>query len=102
MKWKKRTRRIDEELVEANSGKPRPPPTPGAGRIRKRPPRKVVLPIDNPAQATPSNQPTGVQVSGQHGAVMPNTSLVPASLAPTGDNTRDDDKPIPVSIREGK
>ena len=62
----------------------------------------MVLPIDNPVQSTPSNQPTGVQVSGQHAAVMPNTSYTPANPAPSGDNTRADDKPLPVSIREGK
>ncbi len=76
------------KLTQVN---PHQPPFAGAGRIKikKRPPRKVVLPISNPTQAVPSPQPTGVPVPGQHGSGMPNTSLVPASLAPTrGQYTR--------------
>ena len=57
------------------------------------------MPINNPAQNTPSIQPTGVQLPGPKGAVMPNDSRVPANPTPTVDNTRVDDKPIPKSIR---
>ena len=38
---------------------------------------KVTLPRNNPARNTPSNQPTGAQVSGPHAAVMPNTTYIP-------------------------
>ena len=63
--------------------------------------QKVTIPRNNPANPTPSNQPTGAQVSGEHGAVMPNTSFIPPNPAPTVNNTRADDKPLPISIREG-
>ena len=59
------------------------------------------MPINNPAQNTPSLQPTGVQLPGPKGAVMPNDSRAPANPTPTVDNTRVDDKPIPKSIRGG-
>ena len=50
---------------------------------------------------TQNIQPTGVQVPGPKGAVMPNDSRVPANPTPTVDNTRADDTPIPKSIRGG-
>ena len=47
-------------------------------------------------------QPTGVQVPGPRGAVMPNTGTgMPANPAPTTTNVRQDEKPLPVSMREG-
>ena len=60
MEKAKRSKGTDEELVEANTSKPPQPPFAGAGRIKikKKPPKKVVLPINNPAQAVPSHQPT--------------------------------------------
>ena len=83
------------ELVGANSGKP-PPPAPGGVGEKK---QKVTLPRNNAANPTPSNQPTGAQVSGQHGAVMPNKSFIPPNPTPTVETTRADDKPLPKSIR---
>ena len=62
---------------------------------------KVVIPRNNPAQNTPSNQPTGAQVPGPHGAVMLNTTHIPANPPSAVNNTREDDKPLPVSMREG-
>ena len=74
----------------------------GPGSKVKKKVGRIVLPRNNPAQNTPSNQPTGVQVPGQHGAVMPNTTFIPANPPPTANNTREDDKPLPVSMREGQ
>ena len=83
----------------ASSGPPRPPPPPDGGKVKK---QKVTLPINNPVQFTPSQQPTGAQVTGPQRAVMPNTGAsMPANPAPTVDPTREDDKPLPKTIREG-
>ena len=58
----------NEKLVEASSTGGPPPPTPGAGRIKKK--EKVWrMPINNPAQNTPSIQPTGVQLPGPNGGL---------------------------------
>ena len=89
---------VDASMPQGPSG-PSGPSGPGS-KVKKKAGR-IVLPRNNPAQNTPSNQPTGAQVPGQHGAVMPNTTFIPANPAPTGDNTRADDKPLPVSMREG-
>ena len=60
------------------------------------------MPILNPVQNTPSHQPTGVQVPGPHGAVQPNTGgSMPANPTPVTNNTREDDKPLPKTVREG-
>ena len=94
----KRAKKRNDELTASSSSGP-PPPPPDAGRVKK--PKTVTIPINNPAQYTASNQPTGAQVPGPHAAVMPNASGMPANPTPTVDNTRDDDKPLPKSMREG-
>ena len=39
---------------------------------------------------------------GPHRTVMPNTGAsMPSNPTPTVDNTREDDKPLPKSVREG-
>ena len=62
---------------------------------------KVILPINNPAQGTSSNQPTGTTLPGPKQAVMPVTSSTPANPPPATNNTREDDKPLPKTVREG-
>ena len=78
---KARRKKMDnEKLVEASSTGGPPPPTPGAGRKQK---EKVWrMPINNTVQNTPSIQPTGVQLLGPKGAVMPNDSKIPANPTP--------------------
>ena len=91
----------------STSSGPAPPPPPDASKIKKE--RKtvrfadpVILPVNNAVQYTPSIQPTGVQVSGPHGAVQPNTGAsMPANPTPVTTNTREDDKPLPKTVREG-
>lgn len=87
------------EAVGANSSKPPPPAPGGAGVKVKVKKQKVTLPRNNAANPTPSNQPTGAQVTGPHGAVMPNKSFIPPNPTPTVETTRADDKPLPKSIR---
>ena len=59
-------------------------------------------PVTNPVVPVPSNQPSGAQVAGPRGAVQPNTGLaVPASPAPTVNNTRQDEKPETKTMSEG-
>ena len=89
---------VDASMPQGPSG-PSGPSGPGS-KVKKKAGR-IVLPRNNPAQNTPSNQPTGAQVPGQHGAVMPNTTYIPANPPPTVNNTCEDDKPLPVSMREG-
>ena len=93
-----------------SGGAPPPPPPAGAGSKVKKEKKTVkfsdeapvVLPINNPAQNTPSNQPTGASVPGPRGAVMANTGAsMPANPAPVTNNTREDDKPLEKSMREG-
>ena len=50
----------------------------------------------------PSQQPSGVSVSGKERAVQPNAGLfIPANLAPPVNKTREDDKPLNKTMREG-
>ena len=89
----------------ASSSNSRPPPPPPDDRKAKKAnqkPAPVVLPITNSVQNTPSQQPSGAQVPGPRGAVMPNTgAAVPANPPPVTTNTREDDKPLKKSMREG-
>ena len=63
---------------------------------------KRAKPTPNPAQKVPSQQPSGAQVEGPHRAVQANTGYaVPANPAPVANNTREDDKPLPLTAREG-
>ena len=58
--------------------------------------------VQNPVIPMPSHQPSGVTVPGPQRAVQPNIGLsIPASLAPPVNNTREDDKPLNKTFREG-
>ena len=90
------------DAATASSSTKRPPPPPGGTREKVANTTSKPLFVRNPIQLVPSLQPTGVQVPGAFGAVMPNTGLsIPANLAPPTNNTRIDSKPDPKSMREG-
>ena len=61
----------------------------------------ATLPANHLTQSTPSNQPAGTPLPGPKRAVMPVTSSNPAKPAPATNETREDDKPLKKSIREG-
>ena len=107
----RRKKKAGEALAVSSNSQP-PPPPPGPAKVKKGRvvtfaedlPRTApsVLPLNNPAQNTPSHQPSGAQVPGPRSAVMPNTGAsMPAHPTPTVNNTREDDKPLKKSMREG-
>ena len=50
----------------------------------------------------PGNQPSGASVSGKERAVQPDGGLsIPANLPPSTNKTREDDKPLNKTVREG-
>ena len=64
--------------------------------------RSQPLTIQNRLVPTPSHQPPGVSVPGKERAVQPNTGLsIVAHLAPPTNKTREDDKPLDNTFREG-
>jgi len=70
---RKTNKRNDELTASSSSSPPEPtPPPPDAGKVKK---QKVTLPINHPAQNTPSQQPTGIQLPRPHRATMPDSGM---------------------------
>ena len=79
------------DAAAASSSNQPPPPPPDKPKI-----------IQNPVVPMPSSQPSGVSVSGKERAVQPNGGLqIPANLPPSTNKTREDDKPLNKTMREG-
>ena len=89
-------------VATASSSNQPPPGPPGKPAIAKSKPAQKPVMVQNPAIPMPSHQPSGVSVPGPQRAVQPNIGLsIPASLAPPTNNTREDDKPLNKTFREG-
>ena len=87
----KRRKDTLDAAAASSSNQPPPPPPPDKPKI-----------VQNPVVPMPSSQPSGVSVSGKERAVQPNAGLsIPANLAPPVNKTREDDKPLGKTMREG-
>ena len=79
------------DAAAASSSNQPPPPPPDKPKI-----------VQNPVIPMPSSQPSGVAVSGKERAVQSNGGLqIPVNLPPSTNKTREADKPLNKSMREG-
>ena len=79
------------DVAAASSSNQPPPPPPDKPKI-----------VQNPVVPMPSSQPSGVSVSGKERTVQPTGGLqIPANLPPSTNKTREDDKPLNKTMREG-